>query len=540
MKLCAIIPSYNHSQRIQAVIDAVSAHGLDIFVIDDGSDEPHKKTLAALSGITLHRLPLNGGKGAAVIAGLELAQSHGYSHALQIDADGQHDVDAIPSLIAMATANPEAVITGQPIYDDSIPTGRKIGRWMTHIWVWIETLSFKIKDSMCGFRIYPIDKTVKIIQNTPIGRRMDFDTDILVRLYWSGVDILSLPVRVIYPKDNTSNFRLWEDNRDISKMHTRLFFEMVFNLKSVIQRNKQPATSTHWASISERGGYWGLKFCAFAYQLLGKTGCQIVLAPIVFYFYLFATKQRRASKGYLGRALGHTPSFWEGFYHFWNFAMKMLHNFSAWQGKLDHNILKAENPVFLNQMATDPRGAVIIVSHLGNADLSHLLLDEQTRKRLVILMHSLHNPHYMRLIAENSKIEIPEIIQVSEMGPETIINLKQHVENGRWIVIAGDRPSVTGTKSVSAEFLGHNAPFATGPYILASMMECPVYLLFCVENQGHYLLSVEPFADMITLPRSEREQALQNYAAQYAKRLEHFARKTPYQWFNFFDFWSHL
>lgn len=109
--------------------------------------------------VTLVRLAQNAGKGAAVIKGLEESARAGYTHAVQVDADGQHAIEDIPKMLALAERHPEALISGQPIYDDSIPRSRLYGRWITHVWVWIETLSLQLKDSMCGFRVYPVSPT---------------------------------------------------------------------------------------------------------------------------------------------------------------------------------------------------------------------------------------------------------------------------------------------------------------------------------------------------------------------------------------------
>jgi glycosyltransferase involved in cell wall biosynthesis len=137
-------------------------HGLPIFIVDDGSDEATQHVLAALQQhadtLTLMRLPVNGGKGAAVMAGLRAARKAGFTHGLQIDADGQHDSRRCTALHrSLRSAAPRAVILGRPVYDDSVPKSRLYGRYLTHVWVWIETLSLTIRDSMCGFRLYPLD-----------------------------------------------------------------------------------------------------------------------------------------------------------------------------------------------------------------------------------------------------------------------------------------------------------------------------------------------------------------------------------------------
>jgi len=233
-KYCAIIPTLNHYKVLENVVQDVLNHGLDVVIIDDGSAAdiaPHIQALEnKAKGVFVLRHETNMGKGKALETGFLWAHDHGYSHALQVDADGQHDRNDIQSLIEKSRAHPNDLVTAVPIYDDSIPLGRKIGRRITHFWVWIETLSFSISDSMCGFRIYPLPQTLEVIEQKSIGSRMDFDTSIMVHLYWKGCSVIEAPSKVIYPEGNSSNFRMLQDNILISRMHTRLVCEMLWRL----------------------------------------------------------------------------------------------------------------------------------------------------------------------------------------------------------------------------------------------------------------------------------------------------------------------
>jgi glycosyltransferase involved in cell wall biosynthesis len=237
----AVIPVYNHPRTIGAMVQGVHAQGLRCIVVDDGSEPGCGAVLDALArerphDVTLVRLPRNQGKGGAMMAGLREAQRQGSSHALQIDADGQHDTADIPRLLAAARERPDAVVTGVPVYDDSVPRGRLAARYLTHVWVWINTLSMQIRDSMCGFRVYPLAPVVALIDRTPIGRRMDFDPEVLVRLHWRGVPVVSVPTRVHYPRDGVSHFRLWRDNVLISRMHALLFVGMLWRSPLLLWR----------------------------------------------------------------------------------------------------------------------------------------------------------------------------------------------------------------------------------------------------------------------------------------------------------------
>jgi glycosyltransferase involved in cell wall biosynthesis len=173
--------------------------------------------------ITLLTRRENGGKGAAVIDGFKEAIRLGFTHAIQIDADGQNDLNDIPKFLEACRLNPQALILGNPIFDETVPKGRLYGRKFTNLWIWINTLLFAITDGMCGFRLYPLAAAEQLISKTPIAKRMDFDIDIVVRLYWQGAEVINIPTAVTYPYDCISHFKLLRDNLMISKTHAGLF-----------------------------------------------------------------------------------------------------------------------------------------------------------------------------------------------------------------------------------------------------------------------------------------------------------------------------
>ena len=237
-KPCVIIPVYNHHQHINTVLDGL---GQDIpcLIIDDGSASPCREILQDIARdrprVELIRLQQNQGKGVAVTTGLKHAHQQGFSHALQIDADGQHDTGDLPHFLDKARRHPQAVVAGIRSYEE-MPPKRRYGRMLTDFWVWVNTLSFTIKDSMCGYRLYPLEETMALLTGTGVGRRMDFDTDILVRLYWRGLVIEQLETRIRYHEDSVSHFDLLQDNIRITKMHTRLFFGMLVRLPTLMAR----------------------------------------------------------------------------------------------------------------------------------------------------------------------------------------------------------------------------------------------------------------------------------------------------------------
>ena len=238
---CIVIPVYNHEHAIGAVLRAVMQHGLPCILVDDGSSPECACVLEALaaadpSRVTLVRHALNQGKGGAVLTAFRRAAARGFTHVLQIDADGQHCADDIPRFIGRACAQPHAVIAGCPLYDESVPALRLYARYLTHVWVWINTLSFAVRDSMCGFRVYPVAPVVALADRVALGRRMNFDIEILVRLYWDGLEVCNFPTRVGYPSDGVSHFKAWTDNLLITRMHTTLFFGMLLRFPALLAR----------------------------------------------------------------------------------------------------------------------------------------------------------------------------------------------------------------------------------------------------------------------------------------------------------------
>jgi glycosyltransferase involved in cell wall biosynthesis len=238
---CVVIPVYNHEHAVPKVLGQVLAHGLPVILVDDGSSPSCAAVLDGLAAahpgqVMLERHAVNQGKGGAVLSGFARAAREGYSHLLQVDADGQHSVADIPRFLDAGRANPGAVVAGCPLYDESVPALRLYARYLTHVWVWINTLSLAIRDSMCGFRVYPVAPVLALAKRRRLGLRMNFDIEILVRLYWDGVEVVNLPTKVGYPEDGVSHFKAWTDNVLITRLHVALFFGMLPRIPSLVVR----------------------------------------------------------------------------------------------------------------------------------------------------------------------------------------------------------------------------------------------------------------------------------------------------------------
>jgi glycosyltransferase involved in cell wall biosynthesis len=244
-KTVAVVPVYNHGETVGDVVATLRGYGLPVILIDDGSDTFTARTLDAIvftlksafgPPVKLVRLPKNRGKGAAVMTGFRSAFAHGATHVLQVDADGQHGLEVVPKFLNVSVENPDAVVAGYPLYDAMVPRVRFYGSRLSRLLVWVTTLSRRIAGPMCGFRLYPLAKVKNILPATAQARRMEFDTEIAVRLDWEKVPFINLPVAVRYPFGGVSHFRVVRDSLLIAFMHARLFFGMIYRLLAPLFR----------------------------------------------------------------------------------------------------------------------------------------------------------------------------------------------------------------------------------------------------------------------------------------------------------------
>ncbi|MCI1026305.1 glycosyltransferase family 2 protein [Pantoea dispersa] len=547
---CVLIPCYNHGAMLASVLARLAPFNLPVIVVDDGSDARTKQHIAALDAPQLRvlTLPHNQGKGAAVIAGLRAAAAAGFSHALQLDADGQHQVEDTPRMLAEAERYPHCLISGQPQYDASIPKSRLYGRYITHFWVWVETLSFSLKDSMCGFRVYPLAASLELCDRRAIGQRMDFDTEIMVRLYWQGTPSRFIRTRVTYPPSGVSHFDALHDNLRISWMHTRLFFGMLPRIPQLLSRRRQQA---HWAATPERRGQWGLRFMLWLYQRAGRLPFILLLWPVVAVYWLSGRAARAASQQWLTRvqAVAHQqqialPRPLSSYRHFLRFGNSMLDKVASWRGDLqwgrDIDFAPGAEAVI---RAAEGKGQLILASHLGDIEACRAMAKQVSGLVINALVFTDNAQRFRAVLESIAPKAGVNLLPVSDIGPDTAILLQQKLDAGEWVAIVGDRTAVQRQRGgerrvVWSEFMGQPAPFPQGPFVLAAALRCPVLLMFALRQQGKLRVHCEAFADPLPLPRNGRQQALQAAVDRYAARLQHHALLAPLDWFNFYDFWA--
>ena len=224
-----LIPSYNPGPKVYDTVRAARVHWAPVWVIVDGSTDGSAAGLQQMAEgdaqLTVVVCERNRGKGAAVLHGIERLAAAGFTHALTMDADGQHPAAQIAEFMAVSQARPEAMVLGRPVFGAEAPALRVQGRKVSNQWANLETLWAGIGDSLFGFRVYPIAPLVRVMRATRWMRRFDFDPEAVVRLAWAGVPPVNLDARVAYftPEEGgVSHFKYLRDNVLLTGMHLRL------------------------------------------------------------------------------------------------------------------------------------------------------------------------------------------------------------------------------------------------------------------------------------------------------------------------------
>lgn len=304
------------------------------------------------------------------------------------------------------------------------------------------------------------------------------------------------------------------------------------------------ATATkggHWAAINEVSFVAGMRLLFWIFRLFGRWPFRLVLYPVLLWYVLSKPRPRRASLDYL-RRVGRLVAVQGGMRgvmrHFASFAEAILDKMLLWGGwyQTDKTTFHGVEPIL--ERIRENQGGLLICSHLGNMELCRVLARQCDGLRLTVLVHTKHAQAFNRMMAALNPGSQHNLMQVTDMTPATAILLSERIAQGEYVVIAGDRVPVSPRPRVApAQFLGAPAAFPVGPYVLAGILQCPIFLLFSLHFGTHSEIHFELLRASVRLPRKGREAALAELAAAYAARLEHHCLRAPLQWFNFYDFW---
>jgi len=306
--------------------------------------------------------------------------------------------------------------------------------------------------------------------------------------------------------------------------------------------------STRWSQVAERGSLWGMRVTAWSYRWLGRRVCGALVHAIVAYFFLTDRKGRRASAAYLrrvyataeGRAtLGRPPGHWQSFLHYREFALSIVDRIGIWFGHVDDFDYEMIGEEYLDRVAEEGRGAIVVGAHLGSFDALRLLAE---RKKTIVnvLMFTANAERINTLFRELSPDMDTRVIRVDPDSIDSVFEIRECLRRGELVAILGDRVEPGDqARTLPIPLLGDPVKLSESPFLLAALLDCPVLMVLAFrEASGRYSVFAEKLADRICLPRHEREKGVAELLAAYAARLEFYCKRHPFQWFNFFDYWG--
>ncbi len=634
---CVVIPVFNNARTVGGIVRGALEHASMVLVCDDGSTDGSGEEARKAGGVVLHH-PTNRGKGAALQTLLEEANRRGFRYAISIDADGQHLPADLPVLAKRAGENLGALVIGsRNLLAAGAPPSSEFGRKFSNFWVWLES-GWRIDDTQCGYRAYPLPE---IVQMTTKGRRYEFEAAVLLKAAWAGLALLSVPVRVVYPPDRVTHFRLFLDNVRIVLINTLACLRLLspvplplskrlrriphrpglslfalrrwawlgaegpfcrllaagagilattseipgglvlvslacaltgvgafpalvasYGFKTLTRsglaalpsaaivagamlalglferrRQRLPEAPRRWTGRS-RGGIFGHWFFFQLTRFFGVRPAYLVIYPVSLYFLFAAGAARNASRQFLDRALGKTH--WLGglvrtYRHFLSFARTMVDRaLLATRGKtvfrceeigLDH----------IRASAAEGQGAILLTAHLGNWDLAAGLLEGKVAEKLAIVAFRGDHERLAKFLEKNYQ-QSPQIIEVGS-GPLASLEMVRALRDGGVLAVQGDRP--IDKNIIKIPFLGRDAPFPVGPFMLAAVTGAPVIATFSIQlAPASYRFLAQPPMRIAFTNGHDREAQLRTWAQSYVGQLERLVREHPYQWFNFYDFWD--
>lgn len=304
----------------------------------------------------------------------------------------------------------------------------------------------------------------------------------------------------------------------------------------------------HWAQIDEVSFVAGMRVLFWLGRVLGRWPFRVVLYPVLLWYAIAKPWARAASQDYLRRIaeldgvtgeMAISAGVTGVLRHFASFGECILDKLLLWCGLFDTGAVAIHGVEQIARQIARKQGGLFIGCHLGNLELCRVMSRRQPGLKLTVLLHTNHATRFNQLLAQVNPDSQLNIMQVTELTPATAALLQAKIDQGEFVAIAGDRIPVAPQPRVAwARFLGALAPFPVGPYVMASLFQCPVYLLFPLRSRRGWEIHFELFRQSISLPRKDRPAMLDALAGAYAARLESYCRQAPLQWFNFYDFWQ--
>ena len=292
----------------------------------------------------------------------------------------------------------------------------------------------------------------------------------------------------------------------------------------------------HWSDTQERSHSWVMRLIVWIALHMGWHFPHLLLYPITFYFFITGKKTRQVSRQYLQRVSNKKVNGWQIAKHIHTFSTTLLDRIYLLSNQLNYFDIRLHGlEVIENKLSSG--GCFLLGSHLGSFDVLRALANQQKNLNIRVLMDKQHNPMITKILDEINPDIAKMIIQIGTT--ESLITLKEALDEGAVIALLGDRV-LDENRTIECDFLGKKAIFSTGPLLLANLLKTPVILFFGLYRGGNrYDVYFELFTETMHFHRSKRDEQLKILTCRYANRLEYYTQQAPYNWFNFYDFWSH-
>lgn len=530
-----LIPTYNNVGSVGAVTKKALRHGLTVLVVDDGSTDGSGDA-ARRAGAQVVTHPRNLGKGAALLTGMRALARLGHTHAICLDADGQHDADDIPAFAAAVAEEPVAVHAG--VRDlSTAPERSRFGRKFSNFWIHVET-GWRVADSQCGFRAYPIAPVLALALD---GGRYEMEVEVLTRLLWAGVPVRDLPCRVHYPppEERVTSFRPFWDNVRISWVNTQLVIERLLWPPRWFPRIAASGRA-RWTGES-RGTAWGWRFVLALLRTLGRRPAYAFVDLLAAWYVLFAPGPRRALGPYVARALPGVSATRGAARIFRNFGHAIVDRLAWTSGGPGTFTYTSEGAEHLVDAFAGREGALVLSAHIGNIEVSAAQHggNAERVKKLHIVRFDAQGDHGRGLVAQLPEEWRPHFIPVNRAEGFATLTVLRALREGQIVAMMGDR--LIDDRTVTVDFLGAPCAFPAGPWMLAALARVPVIVAGCFkEGPDQYrLIASPPMRVQFDRARS-REEQVQAWAQAFADTLATWVRRYPDQYYNFFDAWAAL
>ncbi len=540
------MPVFDNAGTVVRVVEECLGHVGDVVVVDDGSTDGGTRGLEQRQGVHLVRLDTNQGKGEALRRGLLEADRLGFTHAVALDADGQHDPSHIPDFLAAIEREPGAIIIGvRRMEEAGAPGASRFGRSFSNFWYGVQTWK-RVGDAQCGYRAYPVERTLALGTRS---KRYTIEHEVIVLASWSGVPVMSdVPIGVTYGDDIVSHFDRFVDNFRFTALNASLTLARYSGAYLLLRRSVPAAVVTRteapaWVrgrSLGNRPGYWWFGMLA---RTAGIDAAYRFLDVVVTYYAALAPREyREASLEYLGRVFPDASRaemrrhLWR---HFRCFGENVLDQALVPQMGLDEFDVGGVGLEHIHETAAAGKGLILLGAHFGPWQFGAARLGSQgvTVKIAAVMQEARAMDSYLTILRDRSRHPMPEILLLDGDSPFGSMTIAEALGKGEVVALHADRHLLG--RSVVVPFLGSPARFPLGPFVLSELTGSPMIIWFAFKQDRRTVRinGSEPFR-VRPGTRKDRGERLEEAVMRYVRTLEDTVRGHPYQWYNFYRFWN--